>query len=655
MYEQFAGYELITLVADGVTGRVHLAQDPATGQLFAIKEMILERESALPDEEQRQRFEREVRIHCSLDHPNIVKAHSGGVWEGRHYLVLDYQPGTTLQAMMEAGRPSMVQVIEWGIQLCSALDYLYNERQLVHRDIKPANLIISPSGQVQMTDFGLARVALHPEITQTKMMLGTIVYMSPEQLLDPTMVDNRADIFAVGVVLFKALTGALPFAADDITGMAHRLLYDRPSDPREFNPLLPEGLAKVLLRCLAKDVDERYVSAGQLSFDLEQVLRDPAIHLAQGKLHAERARWQDAAHCFQQAAALDAVGAEAWFCLGDALERLEQVDPAFDCYLKAIHSDPANVSAYRRLGRAYARRGQPEAASRMIERAWTLAPEDLATCLDLVALRRELGRLMEAAEIASDTVLRHPESSRAHLELGRLLYGQGRTREALLEFEEAQRLDPMDYQVLFNLGALRFELGGLGEAEDLFLKAIAVDSSRPEAQHNLAVLWVGQGRHEEARDMLSALLSRRPSASGFSLLGEVLLALGRAPEAIAAFQQAEAIEPSWSGKARLAEGLVRCFRYQEALATLRAAVAEAPPGDRSQLHIMYAHVAATAGNPGEAAGALQACLAEKPSEELAALAEDLLGRLQSRLEPEARGKSGTGLRALLGRGLLAAR
>ncbi len=655
MYEQFAGYELITLLADGVTGRVHLAQDPATGQLFAIKEMILERESALPDEEQRQRFEREVRIHCSLDHPNIVRAHVGGVWEGRHYLVLDYQPGTTLQAMMEAGRPSMVQVIEWGIQLCSALDYLYNERQLVHRDIKPANLIISPSGQAKMTDFGLARVALHPEITQTKMMLGTIVYMSPEQLLDPTMVDNRADIFAVGAVLFKALTGALPFAADDITGMAHRLLYDRPSDPRQFNPLIPESLARVLLRCLAKEVDERYVSAGQLSFDLEQLLHDPALHLAQGRLHAERAQWQDAAHCFQQAAALDAVGAEAWFCLGDALERLEQLEPAFDCYLKAIHSDPANVSAYRRLGHAYAKRGQPEAASRMVERAWTLDPEDLDTCLDLVGLRRELGRAAEAAEIASDTVLRHPESLRAHLELGRLLYGQGRVQDALLEFEEARRLDPMDYQVLFNLGALRFELGDLGEAEDLFLKAIAVDSSRPEAQHNLAVLWLGQGRPEEARDMLSALLSRWPSASGYGLLGEVLLALGRAPEAVAAFERAEAIAPIWSAKAKLAEGLVRCFRYQEAMATLRAALAEAPQGDRAPLHLMYAHVAATAGNPDEAAAALQACLAEKPVADLANLAETLLGRLQNRFEPDGRGKMGTGLRALLGRGLLAAR
>lgn len=656
MYEQFAGYELITLLADGLTGRVHLAQAPSTGQLFAIKEMLLENESALSEDEQTQRFEREVRIHCSLDHPNIVKAHCGGVWQDRHYLVLDYQPGTTLQAIMETGRPPISQVIEWGIQLCSALEYLYHERQLVHRDIKPANLIISPSGQVKMTDFGLARVALHPEITQTKMMLGTIVYMSPEQLLDPTLVDNRADIFAVGAVLFKALTGMSPFAADDITGMAHRLLYDKPTDPRDFNPLVPEGVAQVLLRCLAKDVDDRYLSASALSADLERQLHDPLLHLAQGHAHADKGEWKDAAHCYQQSAALDGSQSEAWFSLGDALERQGQADPAFDCYLKAVHSDPSRVSAYRRLGRAYARRGQLEAASKMLERAWTLDPRDLDTCLDLVDLRRQLGEAALAFELCSDIVRLHPQSVRAHLDLGRLHYQRGELDDAMSAFGTAHSLDPHEYQALFNLGALHLELGHAAEAEDLLLKAIAVDSSRPEAQHNLALLWLKESRHGEAEEMLRALLSRNASASGYLLLGEVLLGMRRASEASDAFERALSLSAGWPARAKLAEALACGFRYQEALTVLRQAIEEAPEDDRPALHLMYAHMAATAGLSTDAVESLNACLAADPAPELASSASAMLDRLGARPAPASRAKSPAGLKALFsGRGLLAAR
>lgn len=638
MYEQFAGYELITLLAESLTGRVYLAQAPGGGKLLAIKEMLIEHESALSEEEQRQRFEREVRIHCSLDHPNIVKAHTGGVWEGRYYLVLDYQAGTTLQALMEAGPLPIPRVLEWGVQLCSALQYLYDKYQLVHRDIKPANIIISPDGQVKMTDFGLARVALHPEITQTKMMLGTIVYMSPEQLLDPTIVDNRADLFAVGAVLFKALTGSLPFAAEKLEDMAHRLLYDAPTDPLELNPLLPRSLGDILLRCLAKDSDERYPSARALAQDLQRELRNSKIYLAQGKAHAARREWKDAAHCFQQAAALDGEDPDAWFNLGDALEMMEQFEPAFDCYLKVVNADPAAVQAYRRLGRAYARRGDGaslDAALKMLERAWTLEPGDRDTSLDLVSIRMALGRDSEALELASDLVKRHPDCARAHMQHGRLLYREGKWPEALAAFRTAHRVEPGQYQALFNLASLTFEMGQYQEAEDLFLKAIALDTTQIEAQHNLAMLYFETHRYKEAEDLLRAVLGRKITMESCALFGKVLLKQGRYKDAIVVFKKAVELGAPWDAQVNLAEALSGAFRYQEAIGVLRNACAVAPASERAALCLQLARVEKTGGHVEEAIKALKDCLAADPSEEIAFEAQMMLQALVPRTRPSA--------------------
>ncbi len=650
MYEQFAGYELITQLAESLTGRVHLAQAPGTGQLYAIKEMILEHESALSEDEQKLRFERETRFHCALDHPNIVKAHKGGEIGGRYFLVLDYAQGTTLQQVLEAGLQPIPLVLNWGLQLCSALQYMYDTLGLVHRDIKPANIIVSPSGQVKITDFGLARVAMHPDITQTKMMLGTLVYMSPEQLLEPSMVDNRADIFAVGAVLFKALTGTLPFAAENLETMAQRLLYGTPDDPCALNPLLPRSLGDLLLRCLAKDSDERYPSARSLSQDLQRELKNAKIYLAQGQVHATRTEWKEAAHCFQQACALDGEDPLAWFHLGDALEMQGQPDPAFDCFLKVVNADPSAVQAYRRLGRAYRKRGDKaslDAAIKMLERAWTLEPEDRDTSLDLVSVRVAAGKDQDALELVSDLVRRYPECARSHLNAGRLLYKLGRWPEALSAFRMAHRVEPRQYQSLFNLASLTLEMGHYEEAEDLFLKAIALDTSQVESQHNLAMLYFETQRYREAEDLLRHALLRRESMASMALLGKVLLAQGRHGEAIDTLAQAIDQGGGWDIEVNLAEALSGAFRYQEAILVLRGAAGRVPPADRAPLFLQLARVLRTAGNVDDAIRALRESLASDPDPDVAEEAQMLLNALGGRAKipaslrnPAERGTSG---------------
>src|SRR5690606_20897930 len=141
-----------------------------------------EAESGLSEEEQIARFKREADIHLQLNHANIVKAVEAGMDGDRHYLVMEYQPGHTWRDLMDGPRPPLPQILEWGLQLCHALQALH-DLGIVHRDVKPSNCIISPAGQLKIIDFGMARRAFAPGITQSKMMLGTLNYMSPEQLL----------------------------------------------------------------------------------------------------------------------------------------------------------------------------------------------------------------------------------------------------------------------------------------------------------------------------------------------------------------------------------------------------------------------------------------------------------------------------------------
>ncbi|MGE5707828.1 MAG: serine/threonine protein kinase, partial [Bacteroidota bacterium] len=287
MAEQIGGYEVIAEITRGLSARVVLAQAPGSTELVAIKQLLIESDSGLSEEEQIARFRRESEIHLHLSHPHIVRAieASGEGEDGdkRLYLVQEYQHGTSWQKMLKSREYTLIEILELGVQLCDALHFMH-EQGIVHRDITPANLLISPAGQLKITDFGMARRAFAPGITQAKMMLGTLNYMSPEQLIDATAVDGRTDVFAAGVILYRSLVGQLPFAAENPSDMAHRLLYAEPPDPLELNPDLPPSLAQKLLKCLAKDPDFRYLSSESLRKDLHDELQNPGLYLAQGKI-----------------------------------------------------------------------------------------------------------------------------------------------------------------------------------------------------------------------------------------------------------------------------------------------------------------------------------------------------------------------------------
>lgn len=572
--EHIGGYELIAELTRGITGRVVLAQAEGSTETVAIKEMLIERESGLPREEQIARFKRESEIHLSLNHPNIVRAIEAHEDGDRLFLVQEYQPGNSWHTLLQKGDYTIVEVLELGVQLCDALHAMHNQG-IVHRDITPSNLLISPAGQLKITDFGMARRAFAPGITQAKMMLGTLNYMSPEQLLDATAVDGRTDVFAAGVILYRSLVGQLPFAAENPSDMAHRLLYAEPTDPLELNPDLPKSLSQKLLKCLAKDPDFRYLSAESFRKDLEEELQNPELYLAQGKVHARQGQHKEAIHCLQHAVAMDNTLTEAWACLGESFYQDGQQERASECFLRVIHLDPSNAHVFRRLGASYFIAKNIEASLKMYQRAWTLEPQDRETCLALAVCYRELGRPQEAIEQFTLLTQQYPNWDKAFHEIGRLYYQDGRLHDALKAFEQCVTINPHSQQNLYNLASLYQEVQQEVEAEPLYRRLLLENPNHTHGKHNLACVLYGQGELEEAEDLLREVVEAEPTwTQTLMLLALVEESNGHLQEAEAHYRKVMEMTPEdTSVHLQLANVLQKCYRPQAAIEVLEQALA----------------------------------------------------------------------------------
>src|SRR6202158_317749 len=256
----FGPYQIFERVGSGGMGDVYRAHDSRLGRTVAIK-MLRDEINANPA--MRARFEREARSVAALNNPHICAVYDVGSQDGIDYLVMEYLEGQTLAERMKDKGVSADDAILWGIQIAGALDEAHR-RGLVHRDIKPGNIILTKAG-VKLVDFGLAKEAPlsgPPDLTSNDSLIGTVAYMSPEQV-ECREVDCRADLFAFGVVLYEMLTGTHPFAGSSSAAIISAILTVEPS------PVGSPHLNHIVRRCLAKDPAERWQTARDLMLELE--------------------------------------------------------------------------------------------------------------------------------------------------------------------------------------------------------------------------------------------------------------------------------------------------------------------------------------------------------------------------------------------------
>jgi len=262
-------YEIVDELGRGGMGIVYKAFDPGIGRTVALKLMS---EQLARDTEFRERFLREARGAGILQHPNIVTVHELGEWQGAPFIAMEFLQGSSLEDILKNEKTMPLgKRLDIVAQVCRGLDYAH-ARGIVHRDIKPANVMVTTDGVAKVVDFGIARLA-DQKLTNTGHVLGTVSYMSPEQLQGKTL-DGRSDIFAVGVMLFEALTSVLPFAANDTGAAITNTLFRQPPSLSNFLANYPKELDDVMGKCLAKDPAERFQAAGELADRLTQVQQE---------------------------------------------------------------------------------------------------------------------------------------------------------------------------------------------------------------------------------------------------------------------------------------------------------------------------------------------------------------------------------------------
>jgi eukaryotic-like serine/threonine-protein kinase len=265
-------YTVVRKLGAGGMANVYLAEDQELGRRVAIK-ILNERHAN--DEQFVERFRREAKNAAALSHPNIVSIYDRGEAEGTYYIAMEYLDGRTLKELVVARGPAPLTVaVEYARQILSALRFAHRHG-IVHRDIKPHNVLVDAEGRVKVTDFGIARAGTS-QMTEAGSIVGTAQYLSPEQARG-TNVDQRSDLYSLGIVLYELLTSSVPFNGDTPVEIAMKHLSTVPEPPSAKRSEIPRDLDLIVMRALAKDPDDRYQSAEEMDADLERFLRGSAV------------------------------------------------------------------------------------------------------------------------------------------------------------------------------------------------------------------------------------------------------------------------------------------------------------------------------------------------------------------------------------------
>ena len=267
-------YRLKRLVGIGGMAMVFEADDLLKKTTVAVK--ILKEEFAA-DEVSVQRFINESKAVLMLSHPNIVKIFDVSVKGEYKYIVMEYIDGITLKAYMQRkGTLSVKETIAYSIQILRALEHAHLGG-VVHRDIKPQNIMLLKSGQIKVTDFGIAKLPDAKTLTATDKAIGTVYYISPEQAAGEKGIDRRTDLYSVGVLMYEMITGKLPFDGENPVSIALKQISEEPKPPHELNPDIPAGLEQIILFAMEKDKDKRFQTATQMIDLLKRVRENPGV------------------------------------------------------------------------------------------------------------------------------------------------------------------------------------------------------------------------------------------------------------------------------------------------------------------------------------------------------------------------------------------
>ncbi|MGH9714348.1 MAG: serine/threonine protein kinase [Candidatus Acidiferrales bacterium] len=268
-------YEILGVLGAGGMGKVYKVRNVLSDRIEAMKVLL----PNLTDQTDLvERFLREIKVLAGLSHPNIAALRTALTIDNQLVMIMEYVEGTTLGSRVERGPIPCGEALNYIDQVLAALSYAH-ERQIIHRDIKPANMMLTPEGIVKLMDFGIARSGPDLGLTITGMTLGSLAYMSPEQVKCEA-IDPRSDLYSVGVSLYEMVTGQRPFKADSNFAIMQAHIKEVPRMPVEVKPDLPVAVSKIIVMAMEKDPAQRFQSANAFRNALQSVAGELGVALA---------------------------------------------------------------------------------------------------------------------------------------------------------------------------------------------------------------------------------------------------------------------------------------------------------------------------------------------------------------------------------------
>jgi eukaryotic-like serine/threonine-protein kinase len=484
MLTKLGKYEIKREIGSGAMGLVYLAEDPKLGRPVALKTTSIEVASS-PD--LLKRFYREAQAAAQLCHPNIVTIYEIDEANGVPFIAMEYLEGVNLQQVVSERRelliPKKLQII---IDACRGLDYAH-QHGVVHRDIKPGNIMLANNGQVKIVDFGIARVGVS-SMTRTGVVLGTVMYMSPEQVQAQT-VDARSDLFSLGVVLYELLTYQSPFRGADVPSILFKILNEPPEPVTKYLRQCPPQLEQFVERALAKDREDRYQTAEDMAFDLQRLadsLKRSTVsaYLEQGQRSLQAGDLTVAKESLQKILEIDSSHEVAQTMLAQVRESIqsrqrtqkiehnlrqakeafeaEQYEDAISLLDESLRLDPRHAEAQGQKQLAIKHRDRAEEIRRHIDLSEKLASEG-----DFARAKAELEGVLAldpangAAHVMMNWIAKELTERERHrqvqqyLEGARLQLADQNPAKALELLESARELDTLNVEVEALLQAVR--------------------------------------------------------------------------------------------------------------------------------------------------------------------------------------------------------
>jgi eukaryotic-like serine/threonine-protein kinase len=265
--DRVGDYQIIDVLGAGGMGKVYKVRNIISERVEAMKVLL---PNLASDPDLADRFMREIKVQASLQHQNIASLHTAQRVDNQLIMLIEFVEGQTIEALIRQGPVPVAKAIDYIKQVLLALGYAHSHG-VIHRDIKPANMMLTPAGVVKLMDFGIAKLSEDRRLTQTGRTVGSLYYMSPEQIQGALDLDPRADLYSLGVSLYEMVTLTRPFQGDSDYSIMAAHLNSQPVPPIQIDPTLPSALSDIILMAIAKDADHRFQTADAFRKALESV------------------------------------------------------------------------------------------------------------------------------------------------------------------------------------------------------------------------------------------------------------------------------------------------------------------------------------------------------------------------------------------------